>query len=411
VNQKLFGATVTKLRKQHHMTQRMLAESLNVSSKAVSKWETGMGYPEITLLPKIAAVLGVSVDYLITGERRGITIAGNILTDIVKRVECYPQIGMLAKILSVSKAVGGCVPNTAIDLAKIDPSVPISALGCVGDDEYGRYLIAQMQRYNIDTGGVKVTEAAPTSFTDVMSLEGGERTFFHARGANGLFRPEDVDFAGLSCNMLHIGYIFLLDSFDEDDPQYGTVMARFLKQVQEMGIKTSIDVVSDSTGDYPKKIIPVLKYCDYVIINEIECCSIWGLNPRREDGSLNVDTLRNAMTKTMESGAAEKVIVHSKEAGFCLSRDGQWTAVPSLRIPSEEIKGSVGAGDAYCAGCLYSIYHQHSDREMLEFASAAAACNLFAENAVDGMRSRQEIMQMMNQYERQQLKDLEDESC
>jgi len=406
MNQRIFGITVAKLRKQRHMTQAELAQKLNVSSKAVSKWETGMGYPEITLLPKIAAVFGVSVDYLITGERRGITIAGNIITDIVKRVECYPQMGMLANITSVSKAIGGCAPNVAIDLAKIDPSVPVSVLGCIGDDEYGRYLIAQLQRYNIDTGGVKVTETAPTSFTDVMSLEGGDRTFFHARGANALFSPGDIDLTSLQCHILHIGYILLLDSFDAEDPEYGTVMARFLHKTQEMGIRTSIDVVSDSTGDFPKKIIPALKYCDYVIINEIECCNIWGLNSRRSDGTLDIAVLRDAMERTMDCGVGEKVVVHSKEAGFCLSYDGTWTAVPSLHIPTSQIKGSVGAGDAYCAGCLYGIYHQYPDREMLEFASAAAACNLFAENAVDGMRSRQEILQLMSDCPRQTISEV-----
>jgi len=147
-----------------------------------------------------------------------------------------------------------------------------------------------------------------------------------------------------------------------------------------------------------------LKYSDYVIINVIKCCSIWGLNPRNPDGSLNISVIRDAMTRTMACGVGEKVIVHSKEAGFCLSAGGQWTAVPSLQIPPEEIKGSVGAGDAYCAGCLYGIYNQYSDKGMLEFASAAAACNLFAENAVDGMRSREEILHGMHSYPRQNLK-------
>ena len=68
MNQKFFGATITKLRKRNRMTQAALAKSLNVSDKAISKWETGLGYPEITLLPRIAAVFGVTIDYLITGE-------------------------------------------------------------------------------------------------------------------------------------------------------------------------------------------------------------------------------------------------------------------------------------------------------------------------------------------------------
>lgn len=110
----------------------------------------------------------------------GITIAGNILVDIVKRVDCYPEKGMLANIEAVSRSVGGCVPNTAIDLAKIDHGIPISAVGKIGDDEYGRYVLSQLDRYNIDCGGVSVSENKPTSFSDVMSLRSGERTFFHA---------------------------------------------------------------------------------------------------------------------------------------------------------------------------------------------------------------------------------------
>lgn len=240
------------------MTQVSLAKKLNVSDKSVSKWETGLGYPEITLLPKLASVLGVTVDYLLTGERRGITLAGNLVVDLVKNVDCYPQMGMLANISAVSKAIGGCACNVAVDLAKIDPSVPLSSIGCVGDDDYGRYMIAQLQRYNIDTGCIRITDAAPTSFSDVISLPTGERTFFHARGANALLDPSDIDISGLSCSLFHIGYILLLDRFDQPDPEYGTAMARFLKQVQESGIKTSADVVSNSTGDYPSKIIPVL---------------------------------------------------------------------------------------------------------------------------------------------------------
>ena len=56
----------------------------------------------------------------------------------------------------------------------------------------------------------------------------------------------------------------MLDAFDKADDEYGTVMARFLHDVQKKGIKTSVDVVSDATADYKAKIIPALKYCDYL---------------------------------------------------------------------------------------------------------------------------------------------------
>ena len=135
---KSMGVTISALRKKMGLTQAALAARLNVSDKTVSKWESGNGYPEITQFPALAEIFGVTVDYLITGKRRGIILAGNILADIVKRIDCYPKMGMLSNVLSVSRAVGGCVPNVGIDLAKIDRSIPITAMGRVGDDEYGR---------------------------------------------------------------------------------------------------------------------------------------------------------------------------------------------------------------------------------------------------------------------------------
>lgn len=60
-----FGAVIASLRKKSGLTQVALGRLLQVSDKAVSRWETGLGYPEITLLPRIAEAFGVTVDYLI----------------------------------------------------------------------------------------------------------------------------------------------------------------------------------------------------------------------------------------------------------------------------------------------------------------------------------------------------------
>ena len=397
------GTIISTLRKKCGLTQVGLAQKLNISNKAVSRWESGLGFPEVTQFPALANILGVTVDYLMTGKRNGITIAGNILTDIVKTIDSYPQIGMLSNITDVSRAVGGCVPNTAIDIAKIDKSVPLSAIGKIGDDEYGRYVISQLTKHGIDCEKISVSPTKPTSFSDVMNLPSGERTFFHARGANAEFSIEDIDISALNCVIFHIGYILLLDKFDANDSEYGTVMARLLHNVQEMGIKTSIDVVSDSTANYKAKILPALKYTNYVIINEVESAMLSDL-PAYIDGKLNIDNVKKTMQIMASYGVKEKVIIHSKEVGICLDvPTGKFTVVPSLNIPSSEIKGSVGAGDAYCAGCLYGLYNNLNDEKLLEFASTAAACNLFAENSVDGMLDKNGIEKLQTKYERKKL--------
>ena len=396
---KSIGNTIAELRKKKGLTQRQLAEKLNVSDKAVSRWENGIGYPEITQLPTLASIFGVAVDFLMTGKRKGITVAGNILTDIVKRIDCYPKVGMLANVTDISQSVGGCAPNTAINLAKIDPSIPISVLGKIGDDEYGRYVVSQMSRHGIDCGRISISPHKPTSFSDVMSVPTGERTFFHARGANVDFSPDDVDIDRISGEILHIGYILLLDAFDQKGDEYGTVMARFLHDVQEKGIRTSVDVVSDSTANYKTTVLPALRFCNYAIMNEIESGSLFDIEPYRPDGSLNIENVKQVMVNMAACGVADKVIVHCKRAGFCYDvKTKIFTVVPSLHIPDERIKGNVGAGDAFCAGCLYGIYNHYDDTRLLEFAAAAAACNLFAENAVDGMRPKNEIEKVIKEY-------------
>lgn len=333
--------------------------------------------------------------------KNGIVIAGNILVDIVKNIDSYPKMGMLSHINDISMAVGGCVPNVAINLAKIDSEIPICALGSVGNDANGKYVISELSKNGVGTDRIILSDEVPTGFSDVMSVVGGERTFFFKKGTNETFAPSDIDVDSLDCDIFHIGYILLLDKFDEYDSVYGTAMAGLLKRVQDKGIKTSIDMVSDNTADYGAKIIPALKYSNYVIINEIECCHIWGLDAYGADGELNRENVRLAMQKTADAGVRDKVIVHCKATSFALDvATGTFVEVPSLKIPSEMIRGSVGAGDSFCAGCLFGLYRGLGDEEILKFASAAAACNLFADNSVDGMKNKTEIMEMAHGWQR-----------
>jgi desulfoferrodoxin (superoxide reductase-like protein)/DNA-binding XRE family transcriptional regulator len=62
------GAVIRKLRERKKMTQEELAEKVYVSSKAVSKWETGQGFPDISLLEPLAKALDISVIELLSGE-------------------------------------------------------------------------------------------------------------------------------------------------------------------------------------------------------------------------------------------------------------------------------------------------------------------------------------------------------
>ena len=64
-----FGAFVAQLRKERNMTQKELADILHVTDKAVSKWETGKGFPDMKLLEPLARALDVSLVELMRGQR------------------------------------------------------------------------------------------------------------------------------------------------------------------------------------------------------------------------------------------------------------------------------------------------------------------------------------------------------
>lgn len=69
MNTYVTGPTIRQLRENRNMTQAELAGLLRVSSKTVSKWETGKGLPDITLLQPLAQALGISVIELMNGEQ------------------------------------------------------------------------------------------------------------------------------------------------------------------------------------------------------------------------------------------------------------------------------------------------------------------------------------------------------
>ena len=308
--------------------------------------------------------------------KNGIAISGTALVDRLNEITSFPQIGQLTQIKKVSKAVGGCVPNVGIDLKKIDKNLKVVACAKVGNDADGKFLIEELSKNGLDVSGVVVSKNTQTSFTDVMSIVGGERTFFTYAGACADYGLSDMDFDSIDVKMLHLGYFLLLDAVDNGEG------LKILKEAKEKGIKTSIDLVSENSDRYGL-IVPCLKYVDNLIINEIEASSIVGIEPKNE----NIKTIAE---KLKELGVKERVIIHMPEKGICLSNSG-YTEVMSYKLPKGYIKGTTGAGDAFCAGSLYGIYNDYTDKEILEFGSMCAVMALSESDAVSGMKDKERI--------------------
>jgi sugar/nucleoside kinase (ribokinase family) len=330
--------------------------------------------------------------------RTGILAGGNWIVDAVKIIDNWPQQDALANILSEAKGTGGSPFNVLVDLALMGASFPLAAAGLVGADENGRWIVEQCNQRGIATGELKSTTAAPTSYTDVMTVQSnGRRTFFHARGANAQLDSEHFDFSATNARLFHLGYLLLLDRLDSPSPTHGTVAAELLARAQAAGLKTSIDLVSEDSDRFAKVVLPALKQVDVCIMNEFEAGRVTGHKIRLGD-HLDRAALRASMEKLVEAGVRERVFIHFPEGGCALGRDGAWHEHGSVNLPKDYIKGAAGAGDAFTAGVLYGWHEGRPVEESLRYGVCAAAANLSEETCTGGMRSLQDCLALGEKY-------------
>lgn len=337
--------------------------------------------------------------------KQGFVLGGVLIVDRIKIVDTYPKEGTLGNILHSKQGLGGCPANNSINLRILDPTVPIAAIGCVGDDEGGRYVLSELRRKAIDVSGIRISSTSPTSSTDVMTArDSGQRTFFHERGANAEWGFEDISFEQLSgYRIAQIGYILLLDRMDAEDPEYGTMMAKVFARFQRMGLKTAVDVASENSDRFTRLVTPALKYVDYVILNEFEAGHTVGIELRDEGGMLRGEHLRETAERLLQKGDSALVVIHMPEGSYALTRTREEVKVPSYHIPDHEIAGTVGAGDAFCSGVLYGLAQEMLLEDALDLGTILAACNLFSTTATGGALPLEETRQKMQSYPRRSL--------
>lgn len=325
-------------------------------------------------------------------ERRGVIAAGNMLVDHVHQIVQWPERGWLAEIIHSERATGGAPLNVLLTLAKMHVGLPLQAVGLIGDDSDGDYILAMLDQYHVNRQRVQRTTFAPTSMSQVMTDPSGQRTFFHSPAANRLLDLPAFDRLDPSMKIFHLGYLLLLDSLDLPDDEFGTRSARLLSQMRDLGYETSLDLVSRK-GDprYQPLVLPALRYVDYLVINELEAGEFSGLEMRDSSDAPNILHIAEAASQLLAAGVRQRVVIHCPEGawGQIPGEQGQW--VPSRQLEPDEIIGSVGAGDAFCAGFLYGCHEAWSLPDSIALAHACARASLLAANAIDGAKTLVEL--------------------
>lgn len=331
-------------------------------------------------------------------ERRGILAAGNWIVDQVKLIDRWPQQDALANILEESQANGGSPYNVLKDLSRLGAQFPLYGCGLVGDDPNGQWILRDCAYHNIDTSGLKFMPGAHTSYTDVMTVKGtGRRTFFHQRGANAHFSEKDVELKSCNARVFHLGYLLLLDSLDFVYPDGTTGASRLFQEAQTLGYVTSADLVSESSDRFKTLVPPSLPYLNYLFLNEYEAEKVTGI-PISMGDYLDLEKAEDAAIALLEMGVQDWVILHFPKGSLAVSRKTGTVFQPSLKIPAERVVGAAGAGDAFASGVLYGIHEQWPMQKALQLGVATAAGSLFSSTCSDSVRSREEMLGLIDEF-------------
>ena len=325
-------------------------------------------------------------------ERKGICVAGSLIADRYYEVDSYPKEGFLSTVRSSAMHVGGS-GNLILDLAKLDEDLAVKVCAVVGEDQSGDEMLGALGQYkNIDTDDIlQEGESAVTLVVNAKDTK--QRTFFFIPGAADVFDETKINWENVSSKIFHLEYLLLMKKVDTKDDEYGTHGARILKYAKDNGMVTSIDMVSEQSDRAREVICHALRFTDICCINELEAQAITGIEV------VSRETAERALKELHRLGVSKWAVIHSPKHnyGYDVTED-RMVQVDSLKLPEGFIKGTTGAGDAFCSGILYGAHGGEKLEDAMRLAIACAACSLSESNGTDGMRGRGEVLSLLGQY-------------
>lgn len=179
------GSVIRKLREDKHMTQEELAEKIFVSGKAVSKWETGQGFPDISLLEPLAQALDISVIELLSGAQiRNRNRSANMTRNLFY---VCPVCGNV--IRTIGEAMISCC---GVTLPPLEPEAP---------DEDHQILVEQVEDEYYVRLEHPMTKDHFITFLAAVSDQGVEFVKLYPEGsAEARFKRRGVRYIYACCN-------------------------------------------------------------------------------------------------------------------------------------------------------------------------------------------------------------------
>lgn len=246
------------------------------------------------------------------------------------------------KVLEFS---GGSATNAAATFASFDKKC--SVISKIGNDEYGKFILSDMDKFGVDTSLVKV-EDGETPFSDIIVSSNGKMVILVHRGIERTLSITDIDLS-FESKWLYIGPLPHKNvSFLED----------ILKVANEKHIKVAFNPGSAELNLKLKKMEPLLKYVDIISMNDDEARKFVGYS----NDVNNITRLAKAVRET--------AIITKGSKGSLTISDGSIYIASTFKTKQINF---VGAGDAFFSGFLNIVSENKSIEDAITLGSFNAS--------------------------------------
>lgn len=265
--------------------------------------------------------------------------------------------------------IGGNAANVSTDLAKLGAKVGV--VGLVGQDVFGRHVRESLEAAGVDCRLLCESATSQTAQSLIVNVEGEDRRFIHAVGANAEFDASQVTPEMVrDCRVLFLGGYLLANN-----PPIENVV-RLFQTARDAGVTTLLDVVIPGPGDYWPRLRPVLALTDIFMPNEDEAKLITGeSDPWRQAETFHAAGVR---TSIITCGGGGCVIV---------TADGRYAA-DAHRVPFVD---GTGSGDAFVAGYIHGLLHGADTLQCVRLGSALGASCVQSTGATTGVFNAAEL--------------------
>lgn len=298
-------------------------------------------------------------------ETSDVIAVGLIVADFVGApIPVFPEAGTLATTASITPSIGGCSANTSADLAKL--GVSVSLVGRVGDDFFGDFVCRSLESAGVNCQHIARSTTQQTAATLVVNVQGEDRRFIHAVGAN-----TELTGAEVSDELLDQAKVICVGGFGLNPALSGEQVRQRFQRAREHNVVTMLDVVLDDPEECLRMAKTALPETDFFLPNSDEARLMTGIKDAHDQADY-----------FLELGAKNVVITCGELGAILKSQDGTSIERPAFQVT--QVDGT-GGGDAFVAGFIYGLLKGVSLAACLKYGSAMGASCVRAAGATTGV--------------------------